>query len=150
MEGATEHDRVRIFDPKTSSSTVLHESSGLFLPRCSPDGRYIVAATRHQQKLKLYETTNQKWTQLVVQDIGFPQWSADSKYVYFDNGIGAEQAIYRVRIADKKVERVADLRNFNRVVQAWVSWMGLTPDGFPLLMRETGSQELYALDLESP
>ncbi len=48
------------------------------------------------------------------------------------------------------MERVADIRHFNRVVQAWVSWMGLTPEGSPLLMRETGSQEVYALDLEAP
>jgi hypothetical protein len=61
-----------------------------------------------------------------------------------------ELAVYRVRIADRKVERLAEIRNFNRVVQAWDSWMGLTPDGSPLFMRETGSQEVYALDLEGP
>ena len=147
-DGQTE--RFRILDPKTSSTTILPESEGLFLPRCSPDGRYIVAATRDQQKLKLYEISTHKWTELVVQDIGYPQWSADSSYVYFDSGLGADLAIYRVRIADRKVEPVADIRNFNRVVQAWVSWMGLTPQGSPLLMRETGSQEVYALDLEAP
>jgi serine/threonine protein kinase/Tol biopolymer transport system component len=149
-EGASEHDKLRILDPKTSSATILPESDGLFLPRCSPDGRYIIAATRDQQKLKLYEMTMHKWTDLVVQDIGYPQWSADSKYVYFDSGLGAEPAISRVRLVDRKVERVADIRDFNRVVPAWVSWMGLTPDDSPLLMRDTGSQEVYALDLEAP
>jgi Tol biopolymer transport system component len=145
-----ETERFRILDPKTFSTTILPESEGLFLPRCSPDGRYIVAATQDQQKLKLYETSTHQWTELVAQSVGYPQWSADSKYVYFDSGIGANVAIYRVRIADKKVETVADVRNFNRVVQAWVSWMGLTPEGSPLVMRETGSQEIYALDLEVP
>ena len=149
-EGPLEQDRIRIFDPKTSSATLLPESDGLFLPRCSPDGRYIVAAARDQQKFKLYERSSHKWTDLVAQDIGYPQWSADSNYVYFDSGLGPDPAIYRVRIADRKVERIADIRNFNRVVQAWVSWMGLTPQGSPLLMRETGSQEVYALDFEAP
>ena len=149
-EGPNEEDKLFIFDPKSSTSTVLPESTGLFLPRCSPDDRYIVAATRDQQKLKLYERSSHKWMDLVVRDIGYPQWSADSKYVYFDSGLGAEKAIYRVKVTDRKVEQVAQFRNFNRVVQAWVSWMGLTPDGSPLLMRETGSQEVYALDLEAP
>ena len=149
-EGPVEQDRIRMFDPKTSTGAILPESDGLFLPRCSPDGRYIVAATQDQQKLKLYEKSTHQWTDLVAQDIGYPQWSSDSNYVYFDNGLGADPAIYRVRIADRKVERIADIRNFNRVVQAWVSWMGLTPQGSPLLMRETGSQEIYALDLEVP
>ena len=149
-EGPFEQDRIRILDLKTSSGAVLRESDGLFLPRCSPDGRYIVAATPDQHKLKLYERGSHRWTDLVAQDIGYPQWSADSNYVYFDSGLGPAPAIYRVRIADRKVERIADIRNFNRVVQAWVSWMGLTPQGSPLLMRETGSQEVYALDLEAP
>ena len=148
-EGPTDQDQVQVFDPKTSSTALLPGSVGLFIPRCSPDGRYIVASTRDQQKLKLYEISTHQWTDLVAQDIGYPQWSADSKYVYYDSG-GAELAISRVKIADRKVERVADIRNFNRVVQAWVSWMGLTPEGSPLLMRETGSQEVYALDLETP
>jgi Tol biopolymer transport system component len=148
--GSNEQGKILILDPKTSSTTTVPESNGLVLPRCSPDGRYIVATTRDQQKLRLYEISRQKWTDLVVQDIGYPQWSADSKSVYFDSRLGAELAVYRVRIADRKLERVADIGNFNRVVQAWVSWMGLTPDGSPLFMRETGSQEVYALDLEGP
>jgi eukaryotic-like serine/threonine-protein kinase len=148
--GPTEQDKIRILDLKTLSSAILPESDGLFLPRCSPDGRYIVAVAQDQQKLKLYERSSHKWTDLVIQDIGFPQWSNDSNYVYFDSGLGADPAIYRVRIADRKLERIADIRNFDRVVQAWVSWMGLTPQGSPLFMRETGSQEVYALDLEAP
>lgn len=51
---------------------------------------------------------------------------------------------------DGKVERVASLQNFRRVVNPWLSWMGLTPDGSPLLMRDIGSQEVYALDFEEP
>jgi hypothetical protein len=29
-------------------------------------------------------------------------------------------------------------------------WFGLTPNGDPLLMRDIGSQEVYALDFEEP
>jgi hypothetical protein len=70
--------------------------------------------------------------------------------VYFDSGTSKDLAIHRVRIADGKIERIVSLANFRRVVQPWVSWMGLTPDGSPLLMRDIGSQELYALDFEAP
>ena len=78
------------------------------------------------------------------------QWSADGKYVYFDTGSGVEQSIYRVRLTDRKVELVTSLRDFRRAVEPWVSWMGLTPDGSPLLMRDIGTQEVYALDFEAP
>ena len=78
------------------------------------------------------------------------QWSADGKYVYFDTGSGAEQNIYRVRLADRKVELVTNLQDFRRAMLPWVSWMGLTPDGSPLVMRDIGTQEVYALDFEAP
>jgi hypothetical protein len=32
----------------------------------------------------------------------------------------------------------------------YFDWVGLTPDGCPLLMRDIGTQEVYALDFEEP
>jgi hypothetical protein len=40
------------------------------------------------------------------------------------------------------------LKDFRRVVIPWNTWFGLAPDGSPLLMRDIGTQEVYALDLE--
>jgi hypothetical protein len=55
----------------------------------------------------------------------------------------------RVRIRDRKLERVADLKNF-RQTGASGSWLGLAPDDSPLLLRDTGTQEIYAPDWEAP
>ena len=51
----------------------------------------------------------------------------------------------RVHIGDKRIERVADLRNL-RITGYWGTWLGLAPDDSPLLLRDTGSQDVYALD----
>jgi hypothetical protein len=48
------------------------------------------------------------------------------------------------------VEQVCSLKDFRRALSYWVAWMGLTPDGAPLLMRDTGTQEVYALDFHVP
>jgi len=141
---------VNLVDVETSKTTVIPSSKGLFRAQCSPDGRYLAAVTRDGQKLRLYEFATGRWSDLASQNVGFLQWSADSKYVYFDTGFSREQAVYRAGVAGGKTERVVDLQNFRRVVEAWLSWMGLTPDGSPLLMRDTGSQEVYALDFEAP
>jgi hypothetical protein len=130
--------------------TIVPDSNGLRLSRCSPDGRYLTAVTQDGKKLRLYELATGNWSDLATRDIGFLQWSFDNKYVYFDTGTSKELAVYRVRISDRKLERVADLQNFRRSVDPWVSWMGLTPDGSPLLTRDIGSQEVYALDFEAP
>jgi hypothetical protein len=70
--------------------------------------------------------------------------------VCFDNGFSAEQAVYRVRLADHKVEEIASLKDFRRMVTPWSTWFGVTPDGSLLVIRDAGSQEVYALDLEVP
>jgi hypothetical protein len=82
--------------------------------------------------------------------VGFTELSADSRYLYFDNGLSRDPAIYRLRIADHRVEPIVDLKNFRRVVLGQTPWLGLTPDGEPVVMRDTGSQEVYALDFEGP
>jgi len=50
----------------------------------------------------------------------------------------------RVRIRDRKLERVADLKNF-RQTGFYSVWLGMVPDDSPLLLRDTGIQEIYAL-----
>jgi Tol biopolymer transport system component/predicted Ser/Thr protein kinase len=141
---------VRSVDLKTMSITAVLHSDNLVGPLRSPDGQYLAATTLTGDQLLLFNFAGQNWSELVKTSVGSLKWSADSKFVYFDNGFSAEQRIYRVRIADSKVEQVASLRDFRRVVTPWTTWFGLTPDGALLLMRDTGSQEVYALDMEWP
>jgi hypothetical protein len=98
----------------------------------------------------LFDFAANKWSELSNSGAGVTQWSHDGQYVYFDNGSSSDPAIYRVRIADHKLERVCSLKDFRRVFSYWIPWLGLTPDGSPLLMRDTGSQEVYALDFHVP
>ena len=150
MGGSVQNSKVQLFDARTSQTTVVQGSDGLRQARCSPDGRYLAAVTQDGKKLRLYEFATETWSDLSTSDIGFVAWSVDSKHIYFDTGSSKQLAIYRVRVADRKLERLIDLQNFRRVVDPWVSWMGLTPDGSPLLMRDIGSEEVYALDFEEP
>jgi serine/threonine protein kinase len=91
-----------------------------------------------------------KWSKLLKTNVGCTNWSADSKYIYFDTGLSENPAFYRVRVADRKLERLDDLKGFRRVVPGWLPWSGVTPDGAPLLLRDISSQEVYALDFEAP
>jgi hypothetical protein len=56
-----------------------------------------------------------------------------------------------VRLADRKLERVVSLKGFRRAMgtNGVGFWSGLTPDDSPLVMRNIGSQEVYALDWEA-
>jgi Tol biopolymer transport system component len=141
---------VKIINLNTSQVTALPDSKALFAPLASPDGRYIAGPSIDGQTLWLFDFSTGKWSELLKTNVGSINWSADSKDIYFDTGLSESPAFYRVRIADRKLERLADLKRFRRVVSGWLPWSGLTPDGAPLLLRDISSQEVYALDFEAP
>ena len=102
----------------------------------------------NSESLVLFDFTTQKWMELARESPGFPNWSKDGQYVYFQR-FSNEPAVMRVRIRDRKLERVADLKNF-RLAGFFGNWLGLAPDDSPLLLRDTGTQEVYALDWQAP
>ena len=140
---------IRLLDLRTHQVSNLPGSEGLFSPRWSPDGRYIAAMTEDSQKLMLYDFTSQKWVELAKLPMEYPCWSRSGKYVYFDLLSQSEPAAYRVRISDRKLERVVSLKGLRRVLTIG-AWAGLAPDDSFLLLRDVGSQEIYALDWVAP
>ena len=81
-------------------------------------------------------------------DFGNPTWSRDSEYIYFDT-FGHDAAFFRVRIRDRKVERIVGLKNVPRAVGTFGPWTGLAPDGSPLFQRDASFDEIYALDWDA-
>jgi len=136
------HTQSVITLPNLPGSRTVH------IPVRSPRGRWLVASTLNGQQLMLLNLDTQKWSELVHMNVGSAGWSVDGQHVYFDTGSGTDPGIYRVRIADRKLERIADTRSVRRPFTGWLPWIGITPDGSPLIMRDVGTQEVYALELE--
>jgi eukaryotic-like serine/threonine-protein kinase len=135
---------IRVLDINTHQLSTLPGSTGLYAPRWSPDGRHIVAMTFDSRSLMLFDFETQKWEEIAKITLGFPNWSKSGEYVYFLHEEN-QPSVMRVRIRDRKLERVADLKNF-RQAGFWNVWLGMAPDDSPLLLRDTGTQEIYALD----
>ena len=150
IRGTPSFSVVKTINIETLQVAEIHDSTGLFDPVASPDGRYIAGPNTNGQKLILFDLSTQKWSELLTMNVGWTSWSRDSKYIYFDTGLVENPAFYRVRVADRKLQRIADLKGFRRVVFAWIPWSGITPDGAPMLLRDISSQEVYALDFETP
>ncbi len=140
---------IRVVDLRTRQVTTLPGSEGLWSPRWSPDGRYIAAIPLNSQKLVLFDFMARKWSELANVSVAYTSWSHDGKYVYASTFSANDPAIYRVRISDSRLEPVVSLKGQR---QAWTlgPWFGLAPDDSPLVLREAGSQEIYALDFQAP
>ena len=137
-------------DVESRKSSPLPGSAQLFSPRWSPDGKWIAAITDDSQKLVLFDRATQQWTDLVNMPMGYPSWSHDGQYLYFDTTLTGDPAFFRVRVADHRLERLVSLSGLQRFWGSFSSWTGLAPDDSLLLVRDTSSQEIYALDWKVP
>jgi serine/threonine protein kinase/Tol biopolymer transport system component len=142
---------LRVLNTKTRRISALPGSEGLWSPRWSPDGSYIAALTSDSQKLLLYDLRTHRQTEVAsgTMTIGYLSWSRDGVFVYFDT-FGSDTAFFRLRIRDRKIERIVSLRDVRRTTGTFGPWTGIALDGSPLLQRDAGASEIYALDWEAP
>jgi Tol biopolymer transport system component/DNA-binding winged helix-turn-helix (wHTH) protein len=143
---------IYLLEVSTRQVSKLPGSEGLMSPRWAPDGRHIAAnPVGLQNKLLLFDFTTQKWTELFAQQrAGWPHWSLDGKYIYFFDFQGGGRALFRVGIGDRKIELLASLKDFRPAQGVFEAWIGWTPDDQPLMLRNVGTQDIYALEWQTP
>jgi Tol biopolymer transport system component len=155
--GGFAHDsrgiNIQILNLKTHKTMALPGSDGLFSPRWSPDGRYVAALSRDNTTVKLFDFKTQKWSDWLTTAAGtvnYPVWSADSKYLYFDDFVNDDEAIRRVKVGEPNAECVFVLGRIDRYVGAFGPWSGRTADGSWMFVRDHSTQEVYQLSVELP
>jgi Tol biopolymer transport system component/DNA-binding winged helix-turn-helix (wHTH) protein len=125
-------------DLRTHRNERIPGTDGLYNPLWSPDGHQLAATDADSQRLFLVDITTGKRTQLSQPSV-YPVWSADSQYVYYG---ATDRGIFRVHIPDGHEEEVLTERF--RVASGS---FGLAPDGAPIVLREHGHYDVYALSL---
>ena len=149
--GVGDASEVRILDIATLQTRTVAGSKGMFGPRWSPDGRYIVAQSDDAKRTLLYSFASNQWSELPTPaettEMGWPTWSHDSRYVY---AMSNAHKIYRYRVSDGREEEVADASQQPLLspVFGWGWWFQLTPDDRIVVLVDRGTDELYALDLD--
>ena len=139
---------IRILDLASHQVVTLPESEGLTSPRWSPDGRFVAAQFKQPRadELRIFDFETQKWSLLDKKWTGFPSWSRDGKFIYFLRP-DENRGIYRIRPSGGSAELVLDLKGI-RQTGLFSFWIGLDPDDAPMLLRDIGSDDIYALTLE--
>jgi Tol biopolymer transport system component/DNA-binding winged helix-turn-helix (wHTH) protein len=138
---------IRILDLDSHQVTTIPGSVGLFSPRWSPDGRFIAALPFDFRGMKIFDVATQRWLGLPDKGgIGYPAWSRDSKMIYYLRS-GGDEGLFRIRVMGGERERIYDMKDWHSTGSVG-SWMGLDPTDAPLLLRDIGSSDIYALTLE--
>jgi eukaryotic-like serine/threonine-protein kinase len=142
---------IRSIDLATHQVSVIPDSQGLFSPRWSPDGQYLAAMNEESTKLLLYDFKTQKWSDWTSELLGFPNWSHDGTYLYYDSPFTDHPTFRRIKVGQTHSELVADLKGLVRyTVAPAFGWSGSAPDGSGLFSRNLSTDEIYALDVELP
>lgn len=144
---------VRIMDLKTHAITTVPGSDGLFSPRWSPNGRYIAALSPDFTKVMLFDFSTQTWSEWLTEPAGavsYPAWSADSRFLYFDDLVTDEESIRRVRVGSHQTERVFKLEGIERYPGPFGLWSSRMLDGSYMFVRDRSTQEVYQLNVALP
>jgi eukaryotic-like serine/threonine-protein kinase len=139
---------IRIFDLDTRQITILPGSVGMTDPRWSSDGRSIEANSFDFSTMNIFDIETQRWSvRLQKFAMFFPEWSSDGQFIYFMHS-GDARGVYRIRLKGGEPEKIVDLKNWP-ISGGWVNgWLGLDSTDAPLLLRDIGSSDIYALTLE--
>jgi Tol biopolymer transport system component len=136
-----------ILDLATHQVTTVAGSEGLYSPRWSPNGRLIAAMPIDAIGLKIFDIEKRKWSWLTQEGrFAFPSWSRDSQFVYLLSSANGGFGLLRIRVSGGHVEHVTDLNGIH-IGGGW-GWIGLDATEAPMVMRDIGSDDIYALTLE--
>jgi serine/threonine protein kinase/Tol biopolymer transport system component len=133
---------MHVADLRTNRVSPLPGSEGMWSPRWSPDGRSIAGLNRGEA-LVLYDIGTRVQTKLFNPPTNYPSWSPDGQYLFLDS----DGWFFRLRVGDRKVERLATYKGIPRV--GW-GWLAATSNDSLMIARDASVEAIYALDWELP
>jgi hypothetical protein len=151
LRGENQRTGLYVLDWQTRRFEFVPGSENLLYAAWSPDPRYI-AATGADAKVHLFDFTTRQWSLLATGiQLGYPLWSHDAKYIYFQDLLsGEDQPIFRVRISDRKIDKLSSARDLPQSDVTGYSLTGLDPDDQPIATVLRSNSDIYALDLDVP
>lgn len=140
----------RIVELATGRVTVLPKRPGGFwAPLWSPDGRYIAGNSFNQREVIIFDLKRNEWRALPQNGgVGYHNWSHDGQFIYFNCYTEGKLRVYRVPVRGSREEMILELPELFQGTGRYGYWMSLDPTDAPLILRNVGTDEIYALTLE--
>jgi eukaryotic-like serine/threonine-protein kinase len=144
--GRDRNSTIRILDEVTQRVTTLPGSVGMFSPHWSPDGKSIAVEAFDVSSIHVFTIKTQQWSTVHSGLLGWFLWSKDSQSLFVLK-YTEDPGVYRIPATGGKEERIVDLKDVP-TTGYYGLWLGLDPTDAPLLLRDNGTNNIYALNLE--
>ncbi len=147
---------ITIVDEPSGKRTVVESEGGNWGFRWIGQDS-LVAASSLRSKFALFNLKTNGWSDWPIEPEprGISRWgvSPDHQYLYYATS-GTEPELMRVRVGENQAQAVVSLKDFEFAMFIQFNggdlWISFAPDGSPLLLRDAGSQEVYALTVRWP
>lgn len=141
---------IRRVDLHSGKMTNVPGSAGLRTARWSPDGRFIAAIRYPRQELLLFDVATSKWKPVAAGVAGDTlNWSADSRFLYFNFPFDPHSGIYRHDLKKSSTEPALRYTFFRKTpdVMGDTSGFSIAPDGSIILSGSMQSSRIYKVRL---
>ena len=139
-------------DLRTREVSMLPGTERMLYPKCSARGDILAmehpAEGGPRSPYWARFVDRDTWECLGDLDLAHPDWARDAQTLI---GLNVrERRIERWSRKTRRLETVAEVGDIPLVSWVHVPWMGLAPDGAPLVVRDRSTRDLYALEWEAP
>jgi Tol biopolymer transport system component/DNA-binding winged helix-turn-helix (wHTH) protein len=134
---------IQMVNLSTRVVSIVPGSEGLFSPRWSPNGRYLIAMPLDQRKLMLFDIASTKWIEIAAGRFNNPVWSKDGKYIYYQSYYEGSP-ICRVPLNGGRAEELADFRDLQP--GATVGYWGIGPEDAPIVSFQFLTADIYSVN----
>ena len=142
------NDRPTVYDLVSGTTQTLGGTGRLFTPNWSPDGRYIVGQAGAD--LVLYEMRSSE-SRILAEDKMYESWywaeDSQSLFVVDNFAWGSRRSVYRISVEDAVTHEF--LPQVGREIGTFGNngrWIGVTPGGKVMSLRNHSIHNIYALD----
>ena len=111
----------------------------------------VLVAIDDTLNLQIFDPRTQTWSELLKGPCATVKLSPDGSFAHCETSDVPNHKIIRVRLSDRRAETVMEIKGLRRVVDEYFgTLMDVAPDGSVLLMRDLGTEEIYALSVKWP
>jgi WD40 repeat protein len=138
-------------DVSSRAVSLLPGGEKLLYPKCSARGDILGYEVGQQVYRGTYWALfagKTRWERMGSLGFVYPNWSGDGRFV--TGLVPLRQRIERWSRATGTVEPVVSIADEHLVAWRGGPWMGLAPDGSPMIVRDRSTLDLYALEWEAP